>query len=125
MTSAAAGSNCAAGSTDPRCTTTVLVGQLLTIVNTASGTTTTPGSTVDYTMTITNTGQTRYTGVTVTDDLTGVLDDATYNNDAAATAGSVELDQPGPDLDGDLHPGTSATMTFSVTVNNPDTGDKS
>jgi len=38
---------------------------------------------VHYTLTITDTGQTPYAGATVTDDLTGLLDDAAYNTDAA------------------------------------------
>ena len=41
---------------------------------------------MDYTVTITDTGQTPYTGITVTDDLTGLLDDAAYDSDATATA---------------------------------------
>ena len=32
-----------------------------------------------YTLTVTDTGQTPYTGATVTDPLAGVLDDAAYN----------------------------------------------
>jgi uncharacterized repeat protein (TIGR01451 family) len=40
-------------------------------------------------VTVTNSGQTPYTGATFTDPLSGVLDDATYNSNAAATAGSV------------------------------------
>ena len=55
----------------------------------------------------------------------GSLDDAAYDGDAAATAGSVALRQPrtwpGP---GSLTPGAAATVTFSVTVANPDTGNK-
>ena len=52
------------------------------------------GGTVHYTLTITDTGQTPYTGITVTDDLTGLLDDAAYGGDAAATAGSVSFTSP-------------------------------
>ena len=48
-----------------------------------------PRAHVTYTITVTNTGQTPYTGATFTDDLTGVLDDATYNGDAAVTGGTV------------------------------------
>ena len=44
-----------------------------------------PGATVTYTITVTDTGQTAYTGATVTDSLDGMLDDATYDGDAAAT----------------------------------------
>ena len=52
-----------------------------------------------YTITVTNTGQTAYTGASFTDPLAGVLDDAAYNDDAAATAGTVSVRQPEPDLD--------------------------
>ena len=85
VTSATAGSNCPSGNADPRCTATVTVTSLR-IVKTASASTTTPGATVGYTIVVTNTGPTAYTGATFTDPLTGVLDDATYNGDAAAVA---------------------------------------
>ena len=93
VTSAAAGSNCPAGGTDPRCATAVPVA-VLTIVNIASVSTTTPGSTVDYTITITNSGQTSYTGATVTDPLAGILDDAAFDGDGTATSGSVDFSSP-------------------------------
>ena len=124
VTSAAAGNNCPAASTDPRCTVTVNV-SVLTITNTAGVSTTTPGSVVAYTVTITNTGQTSYDGAIVTDPLAGVLDDAAYNSDATATAGSVTFTSPDLTWAGDLTSGAAATITFTVTVNNPDTGDKS
>ena len=85
----------------------------------------TPGGVVSYTITVTNTGQVPYTGATFTDPLAGVLDDATYNDNAAATAGSVSYAAPNLTWTGDLAPGASAVITYSVTVNNPDTGDQS
>ena len=108
VTSATAGSNCAAGSTDARCSVTVVVlVPGLTIVQAASPGTATPGAVVHYTVTVTNTGQAPYTGAAFTDPLGGVLDDAAYNSDAAATAGTVgsDLCQPGPDLGGEPEPG--------------------
>jgi uncharacterized repeat protein (TIGR01451 family) len=123
LTSTAAGSNCGTGSTDPRCAATVPVATL-TIVNTANVSTATPGSTIGYTVTITNTGQTSYEDATVTDPLTGVIDDAAYNSDAAATAGSVTYTSPNLTWTGNLAVGAAATITYSVTVSNPDTGDK-
>ena len=125
VTSAAAGNNCPAGGTDPRCTTTVTVLiPALTITKTATASTTTPGSAVGYTITVADTGPTPYTAVTVTDPLGGVLPDATYNNNAAATSGSVSYTSPTLTWTGDLTPGTTATITYSITVHNPDTGDK-
>jgi large repetitive protein len=125
ITSATAGSNCPVSSTDARCssTVTVLVPGLQIAVS-AGTSTTTPGSVVHYTVTVTNSGQTAYTGATFTEPLFGVLDDAAYNSDAAATAGSVSFASPNLTWTGNLAVGASATVTFSVTVNNPDTGNK-
>ena len=125
ITSATAGSNCASGSTDARCasTVTVLVPGLTTTVS-AGTSTTTPGSVVSYTVTVTNSGQTPYTGASFTDPLSGLLDDATYNNDAAATAGTVSFAGSALTWTGNLAVGASATVAFSVTVKDPDTGDK-
>ena len=77
-----------------------------------------------YTVTVTDSGQTPYAGAAVTDSLAEMADDAVYDGDAAASAGSVQLRGPGADVDGDLSPGATATVTYSVTVDNPDTGDK-
>ena len=96
----------------------------LTIVKTASAATAVPGQKVTYTITVTDTGQTPYTGAVVTDNLTGVLDDAAYDTDATATAGTVSYASPVLTWTGNLTPGQAATITYSVTVNNPDTGDK-
>ena len=96
----------------------------LTITKSANATTAEPGQVVGYTVTVTDSGQTSYTGAVVTDDLTGVLDDAAYNGDAAATAGSVSFASPELTWTGDLSPGDTATVTYSVTVNNPNTGGK-
>jgi large repetitive protein len=94
----------------------------LTITKTANAATTTPGSTVNYTITVADTGQTPYTDAAVTDDLTGLLDDAAYDNDAAATTGTVSYTSPTLTWTGDLNPGDIATITYSATVNDPDTG---
>ena len=124
MSTASAGSNCPAGSTDPRCSVsvTVLI-PALTIVKTADVSTTSPGGVVHYTVTITDSGQTPYNGATYTDQLDGVLGDATYNGDAV-TPGRVSFDSPDMTWTGDLTAGASATVTYSVTVNDPDTGDR-
>ena len=123
VTSTTAGSNCAAGSTDPACTVSIPV-SVLTISGTASVSTATPGATVSYTITVTNSGQVAYPSAGFTDALSGVLDDATYNLDATTTAGSVSFSSPNLTWTGSLAVGASATITFSVTVNNPDTGNK-
>ena len=125
LTTAAAGSNCPSGGTDPRCTVTVnVLIPGLTIVKTANVSTTTPGSVVGYTVTVTDSGQTAYTGATFSDSLSGLLPDAAYNGDAAASTGSVSYAAPVLTWTGNLAVGATATITYSVTVNNPDTGDK-
>lgn len=125
LVSAAPGNNCPAGGTDPRCTATaaVLVPGL-TIVTSADTATAVPGDTVGYTMTLTNSGQTPYTGATVANSLVGLVDDATYNADAVASAGSVSYAAPVLTWTGDLAVGAVVTITFSATVLSPDPGDK-
>src|SRR6202044_1205497 len=86
--------------------------------------TTTPGAMVGYTITMTNSGQVAYTGAGFTDALSGVLDDATYDLDASTTAGSISFASPNLTWTGSLAIGATATITFSVTVNSPDTGNK-
>ena len=114
-----------AGGTDPRCTATVTVLiPALTITKTAAVSTTTPGSTISYTVTVADTGPTPYTAATVTDALDGVLPDAAYDNDATATTGTLSYTSPDLTWTGDLTPGATAVITYTVTLANPDTGDK-
>jgi len=96
----------------------------LTITKTANVSTTVPGGTVKYTITAANTGQIPLTGASLTDSLTGVLDDASYNGNASASAGTVSYSSPSLTWTGNLAIGASATITYSVTVNDPETGDK-
>lgn len=86
------------------------------------------GDTVTYTVTVTNTGKVDYTDTdpaTFDDDMSKVLDDATYNNDAVASAGTVSYARPKLSWSGPLAVGQTETVTYSVKVNTPDTGDKS
>jgi uncharacterized repeat protein (TIGR01451 family) len=122
LTSAAPGNNCGTGSTDPRCTTTVTVSQLI-INSTADVTTTTPGGVVHYTTTLTNTGQTPYNGITMTSDGAGLADDAASNGDQTGTSGSFTLGTSGADWTGNVPVGGTVTLTGSVTVDDPDNGD--
>ncbi|MDN4596728.1 beta strand repeat-containing protein [Leifsonia virtsii] len=105
------------------CTTTTPV-QAFSVTKTADQTEVTPGQTVTYTVTVTNTGTVDYTAsapASFTDDLSGLLDDATYNNDA--TSGATYA-APTLSWSGALAVGATVTVTYSVTVNDPDTGDK-
>ena len=131
-TLAAPGSNCPAGSTGPPCGTTIdVLTPALTITKTADTTTAVPGATITYTIKVADTGPTAYTGATVTDSLDGVLADAAYGHDAAATvtagtgtAGTVSYTTPDLTWTGNLTVGQTVTITYSVTVRNPDTGGK-
>src|SRR6202042_1205359 len=121
ITSTSAQSNCAAASTDPRCTATVDVAALA-ITATADAATTSPGSDVQYTVTATNTGQAAYSETSINLDFSDVFEDATYNGDLAATSGTLTTDEAAGTgtWTGDLAPGATVTITFSVTVIPPD-----
>jgi uncharacterized repeat protein (TIGR01451 family)/LPXTG-motif cell wall-anchored protein len=115
-------SNCTAGSTDPACRTSTPV-QQFTVAKEASAGSVRPGDTVSYTITVANTGQAPFTGdhpASYVDDLTDVLDDATYNDDA--TNGAVYR-APQLAWSGALAVGGAARFTYSVTVDDPDRGD--
>jgi uncharacterized repeat protein (TIGR01451 family) len=125
VTSSTPGSTCPVANTDPRCATAVLVAGLH-IVNTADVSTAKPTDVIHYTGTFTNTGQTAYVGISVSDSFVGALDDATYNGDATATSGSLIVVVGSGRIvwTGDIAVGATVTITGSVTVNNPDAGDK-
>ncbi len=125
VSTGAAGSNCPATGPGPACTATVTVLiPALTITKTASTATATPGTAVSYTITVTDTGPTSYADASITDPLGGVLTDAAYNHDATATTGAVSYAAPTLTWTGSLGINDSATITYTVTINNPDTGDK-
>jgi uncharacterized repeat protein (TIGR01451 family) len=135
VTSSTPGNNCPSGSTDPHCSTTVTVAApapiatqssvpALTIAKSADAASVVPGGTVHYTITVADTGQTSYPGAALTDPLTGVLDDATYNYDARASAGTVSFTTPNLTWTGALSSGETATITYSVIAHSSaDTGD--
>ncbi|WP_431221506.1 beta strand repeat-containing protein [Leifsonia xyli] len=84
-----------------------------------------PGDRVTYTITVRNTstlGQ-PYDNLQFSDDLTDVLRDAVYNSDATASTGTVSFASPNLTWSGPLAAGATATITYSVTVRTPDTGD--
>ena len=114
------------GSTDPSCATTVPVeaAALLTIAISSDVSSTVAGGVVHYTVTVTNAAATPYAGAAFTDSLSGVLDDAVYNGGATASTGTVSFTSPNLTWTGTVPATGSATITFSVTVSNPDTGNK-
>jgi len=112
------------GSCDPAatCTTDTRVAAF-TISKSASTTVLVPGATITYTIAVRNTGRVDYTitnPASFTDDLTDVLDDATYNNDAT---GGATFATPVVSWIGALAQGQTITVQYTVTVHNPDTGD--
>ncbi|MGN8051217.1 hypothetical protein ACTJKO_16160, partial [Curtobacterium sp. 22159] len=112
------------GSCDPdaTCTTETPV-QSYSVTKTADRTTVVPGQKITYTVTVKNTGKADYTAAnpaSFTDDLSSVLDDATYDNDASNGA---TYDEPTLSWSGPLAVGATETITYSVTVDDPDTGD--
>jgi fimbrial isopeptide formation D2 family protein len=84
----------------------------------------TPGQTFTYTVTAQNLGNTTQSGLSFFDDLSDVLDDAAYNSDVSATVGSASFNNGNSHIDwsGTLSPGQTATVTYSLTMNTPDTG---
>jgi uncharacterized repeat protein (TIGR01451 family)/fimbrial isopeptide formation D2 family protein len=79
----------------------------------ANGATVTPGQTVSYTLAVTNAGPSTLRGASVSDDLAGVLDDATLVGvPAGASLVGTALTWAVPDL----APGATTTLTYRVTV---------
>ena len=118
LVSTAAGSNCPAGGTDPRCSPVVSVlipGLSITQVPNITGAV--PGQVIGYTLTITNTGTAPYTGAVVTESFAAMFDDAAYGGNAGhrhRTAASYT--SPVLTWTGNLAPGDAAVVTFTVTV---------
>ncbi|MGJ4846607.1 Ig-like domain-containing protein [Leifsonia sp. Le1] len=115
------GGDCPTGADNAACTVNIPSGSF-TITKSADKSTVVPGGTITYTVTVTNTGKVDYTAAkpaSFTDDLTNVLDDATYNGDASngATYAAPTLAWSGA-----LAAGQTVKVTYSVTVNNPNTG---
>ncbi len=83
-----------------------------------------PGQKVTYTITLTNDGNVPITGAVVTDDLSGDLADAVYDNDAKVGTGTLSYQAPILTWVGDLNPGDSTAVVYTLTANNPDNGPK-
>ena len=73
---------------------------------------------------VTNTGDVDYTSgspASFTDDLSSVLDDATYNDDAT---GGASVSDETLSWSGAFAVGETVEVTYSVTVNDPISGDQ-
>jgi hypothetical protein len=69
---------------------------------------------------VANTGQVPFPAATITDPLSGVLNAAAYNADAAATTGTVSFAAGVISWTGDLPLNATAVITYSVTTNSAD-----
>lgn len=120
------GSGCEEGSTSPSCTSVLDIRALEILKTSDAAGDVQAGDTVTYTVTVENTGAVAYTAdapATFSDDLSAVLDDSAYGEDASADIGSVTYTEPGLAWSGPLEPGQTATITYSVIVNDPLSGD--
>jgi large repetitive protein len=115
------------GSCEGACDTVTPIGSFQ-VVKSTTATEVVPGDVVEYVIDVTNTGQVAYTAdapASFTDNLSAVLDDATYNGDASSSSGSgVTYTAPQLAWTGALEVGETVTITYSVTVNDPATGDR-
>ncbi|MGH3690253.1 MAG: DUF7507 domain-containing protein [Microbacterium sp.] len=100
------------------CVTTHTIGGFVfaKTANPASGATVRTGQTVTYTLTVTQTGVGPVAGANVTDDLSGVLDDATWNGAAVASSGTVARSGNSLVWSGDLARGQVVSISYAVTV---------
>ena len=82
-----------------------------------------PGKVLSYTITLGPTGTAGGSGEVI-DDLSGVLDKASFENDAHASTGAVMFDAAAKQLvwTGTLGPGEHATITYSVKVHDSAAG---
>nr|BFE51510.1 hypothetical protein GCM10017745_49370 [Saccharothrix mutabilis subsp. capreolus] len=77
------------------------------------------GDVVTYQVVVTNTGNAAVQDIDFTDDLSDVLDDATWA-DVATSTGTATFTTPFLSWTGDLAIGKSTTITYRVVVNVPD-----
>ena len=113
----------------PTCTTNPVPRLVVTkSVVPASTTTVAEGQLLTYTLTFSNAGGKAPATVNHTDDLSKVLDDATVTTPPALATGTGLTIGPitgaAFTITGTINAGETATVTFSATVNSPDTGDR-
>jgi fimbrial isopeptide formation D2 family protein len=90
----------------------------------ANGTSVSPGDTISYTLHVRNTGLTDLVNLTIHDNLSDVLDDATMEgnpviNPSSAGSAIVNNDELEFVFTGDVLTGQTVAVTYSVKVNDP------
>ncbi|NED98536.1 DUF11 domain-containing protein, partial [Phytoactinopolyspora alkaliphila] len=102
---------------NPDCTTTHIFGdyEVEKTSDPESGSAVEPGDVITYTVEVRHVGLGSLTG-SFEDDMSQVLDDAVYNDDAQASAGEISYDEPVLSWVGDLAVDDVVTVTYSVTV---------
>ncbi|WP_147472777.1 DUF7507 domain-containing protein [Streptomyces triticirhizae] len=83
-----------------------------------------PGGEVTYTVSVSNEGDAVVDPAGFSDDLSGVLDDAELVGEPVADVGSVSVVGSVLEWSGALAPGETATITYTVRVDDPDEGDR-
>ena len=117
LTAQAIGGSCRAG-----CDESIPVQQFAVSVA-ADANTVLPGQVVTYTITAANTGQVAYASAGFSDDLAGLLGDATLVPDSVtASAGSAAVSAGTLAWSGPLPVGGSAVVTFSIKLDDPTAG---
>ncbi len=107
----------------PRESTATGVTPTLQIAKKADEETTAPGEVVEYTLTVHNPSTFDYAGAHVTDDLSGVLDDADFVGSASASSGTVTYSAPELAWTGDVPAGATTTIEYRVKVRTDARGD--
>lgn len=105
---------------------TILLPELRFTKTASASAGTRPGDRILYTITVTNTGDADFgtaDPAMLVDDMTGLLDDARYNNDALASAGTLNLATPRLGWSGALAAGDTVTIAYSITLTAPTSGD--
>ncbi|WP_162642281.1 DUF11 domain-containing protein [Streptosporangium sp. 'caverna'] len=116
-------SNCSPESTAPECGQRIGIAELR-IKKSFAPDGPKPDGTVDYTITVTNVGTAPYPRATITDDLSGVLDDAAFNGDGRASSGTVSYAKPKVTWTGDVAVDQTVTITYSTRVDDRPAGDR-
>ncbi|HWI29866.1 MAG TPA: hypothetical protein VNT50_00095, partial [Microbacterium sp.] len=104
---------------EPSCAVTQTQLPALNVTKSVAQGTIEPGGTAHYTVTVTNTGEVDIPAgdpAVITDDLSKVLDNASYLGDAAADTGTVAVTGTTLTWVGGLTAGQTATITYAVRV---------